>query len=59
MPGGMVLAANALIGWGWPEKKDEVCEPPRVEEMVDEERKREAAAAADGKTEEGPRSGSV
>jgi cytochrome c oxidase subunit 1 len=45
LPGGMVLAAIALIGWGWPEKKDEVCEPPRVEEMSDEERKREAARA--------------
>jgi cytochrome c oxidase subunit 1 len=45
LPGGMVLAAIALIGWGWPKKKDEVCEPPPVEEMPDEERKREAARA--------------
>ncbi|HEX8891540.1 MAG TPA: cytochrome c oxidase subunit I [Pyrinomonadaceae bacterium] len=45
LPGGMVLAAIALIGWGWPKKKDEVCEPPPVEEMSDEERKREAARA--------------
>ncbi|HEV7374011.1 MAG TPA: cytochrome c oxidase subunit I [Pyrinomonadaceae bacterium] len=45
LPGGMVLAGIALIGWGWPKKKDEECEPPGVDEMSDEEREREAARA--------------
>jgi cytochrome c oxidase subunit 1 len=45
LPAGMVLAGSALIGWGWPKKKDEECERKRVEEMSDEERRREAARA--------------
>jgi cytochrome c oxidase subunit 1 len=45
LPGGMVLAAIALIGWGWPKKDEEKCEPPRVDEMSDKERKREAQRA--------------
>jgi cytochrome c oxidase subunit I+III len=45
LPMGMVLAGIALTGWGWPKKRDERCEGKRVEEMSDEERKREAARA--------------
>jgi cytochrome c oxidase subunit I len=45
LPGGMVIAGLALIGWGWPKKKDERCEEKSVDEMSDEERKREAARA--------------
>jgi cytochrome c oxidase subunit I+III len=45
LPMGMVLAGVALVGWGWPKKRDERCEGKRVEEMSDEEREREAARA--------------
>jgi cytochrome c oxidase subunit 1 len=45
LPGGMVIAGLALIGWGWPKKKDERCEHKSVDEMSDEEREREAARA--------------
>jgi cytochrome c oxidase subunit 1 len=45
LPVGMVLSAVALIGWGWPKKRDEACELPNVDEWTDEERKREAARA--------------
>jgi cytochrome c oxidase subunit I len=45
LPGGMVLAAIALIGWGWPKKDEEKCEPPGVDEMSDEDRRREAQRA--------------
>jgi cytochrome c oxidase subunit 1 len=45
LPAGMVLALMALLVWGWPKKKDEECELPRVEEMPEKERKKEAAKA--------------
>jgi cytochrome c oxidase subunit I len=45
LPAGMVLAAIALIGWGWPKREDEACERQNVEEMSDEERRREAKRA--------------
>jgi cytochrome c oxidase subunit I+III len=45
LPVGMVLALMALLVWGWPRKKDEECELPRVEEMPEKERKKEAARA--------------
>jgi cytochrome c oxidase subunit I len=45
LPLGMVLAGLALVGWGWPKKKDERCERVRVEEMTEREREREAARA--------------
>jgi cytochrome c oxidase subunit 1 len=45
LPAGMVLAAIALIGWGWPKRDEEKCDPPNVDEMSDEEREREAARA--------------
>jgi cytochrome c oxidase subunit I+III len=45
LPGGMVLAFVALLVWGWPKKKEEECERPNVEEMSEDERKREAARA--------------
>jgi cytochrome c oxidase subunit I+III len=45
LPVGMVLALMALLVWGWPKKKDEECELPRVEEMPEKERKKEAAKA--------------
>ncbi|HJR09217.1 MAG TPA: cytochrome c oxidase subunit I [Pyrinomonadaceae bacterium] len=42
---GSALAFVALVGWGWPKPKDEECEEPRVEEMSDERRRKEAAQA--------------
>jgi cytochrome c oxidase subunit 1 len=45
LPAGMGLAFVALLVWGWPRKRDEECELPRVEEMSDEERRKEAARA--------------
>jgi cytochrome c oxidase subunit I+III len=45
LPAGMVLILIALLVWAWPRKKDEECELPRVEEMPEKERKREAARA--------------
>jgi cytochrome c oxidase subunit 1 len=45
LPGGMALAAIALIGWGWPKREDEECEQPDVDEMPDEERRKEARRA--------------
>jgi cytochrome c oxidase subunit 1 len=45
LPGGMVLAGIALIGWGWPKRRDEECEHQNVDEMPDEEREKEAARA--------------
>ncbi|HEY0376463.1 MAG TPA: cytochrome c oxidase subunit I [Pyrinomonadaceae bacterium] len=45
LPAGMLLAGGALIGWGWPKPRDERCERKRVEEMTDEERRKEAARA--------------
>jgi hypothetical protein len=41
----MVLAAIALIGWGWPKREDEDCEQENVDEMSDEKRRKEAARA--------------
>jgi cytochrome c oxidase subunit I+III len=45
LPGGMVLVGISLVGWGWPKKRDERCERKRVEEMTDEERRKEAERA--------------
>ncbi|HEV2912331.1 MAG TPA: cytochrome c oxidase subunit I [Pyrinomonadaceae bacterium] len=45
LPAGMIPAAIALIGWGWPKRRDERCERKRVEEMSSEERRKEAARA--------------
>jgi cytochrome c oxidase subunit I+III len=45
LPCGMVVAGLALVGWGWPKKKDERCERLKVEEMTDKKREREAARA--------------
>jgi cytochrome c oxidase subunit I+III len=45
LPGGMVLVGVSLVGWGWPKKRDERCERKRVEEMTDEERRKEAERA--------------
>jgi cytochrome c oxidase subunit I+III len=45
LPCGMVLAFVALLVWAWPRKRDEECERKDVEEMSEEERKREAARA--------------
>ena len=45
LPAGMALAFIALLVWGWPRKREEECELPRVDEMSEEERKREAARA--------------
>jgi cytochrome c oxidase subunit I+III len=43
LPAGMLLAFVALLVWGWPKKQDEVCERPKVDEMPEEERRKEAA----------------
>jgi cytochrome c oxidase subunit 1 len=45
LPAGMVLIFIALLVWAWPRQQDERCELPRVEEMTEEERTREAARA--------------
>jgi cytochrome c oxidase subunit 1 len=45
LPVGMVLALMALLVWGWPRKRDEECALPRVDEMPEKERKKEAARA--------------
>jgi cytochrome c oxidase subunit 1 len=45
LPAGMVLLFIALLVWAWPRRKDEQCELPRVEEMSEEEREKEAARA--------------
>jgi cytochrome c oxidase subunit I+III len=45
LPGGMVLVGISLLGWGWPKKRDERCERKRIEEMTDEERRKEAERA--------------
>ncbi|HEY6186150.1 MAG TPA: cytochrome c oxidase subunit I [Pyrinomonadaceae bacterium] len=44
LPGGMVLSFLALLVWGWPKRGEEAkCELPPVEDMSEEERRREAA----------------
>jgi cytochrome c oxidase subunit 1 len=45
LPGGMVLSFIALLVWGWPAKQEEECELPNVDEMSEEERRKEAARA--------------
>jgi cytochrome c oxidase subunit 1 len=46
LPGGMVLSFVALLVWGWPRRKEEQhCEGRPVEDMSEEERRREAERA--------------
>ncbi|HYC01019.1 MAG TPA: cytochrome c oxidase subunit I [Candidatus Limnocylindrales bacterium] len=39
LPIGSALGAIGLIGWAWPTQRDEECEPPRAEEMSEQDKK--------------------
>ncbi|HYC56637.1 MAG TPA: cytochrome c oxidase subunit I [Candidatus Binatia bacterium] len=39
VPIGTVLGGIGLIGWAWPKSEDDECEPPRVEDMSEQEKK--------------------